>query len=405
MSHDKVLIIGAGVAGPVAALALQRAGIEATVYEAYPNTAHGVGAYLGVAPNGIAALDAVGLRERVQDLGVRTPRMALWNGAGRRLVEVANGLTLPDGTTNVTIRRANLYQALHEEAIRRGVRIEHGKRLVDVADTGDGLLARFADGSEAAGGVLIGADGMRSRVRALVDPNAPRPEYLRMLGTGGYAHGVTVPAEPGTFNFVFGRRGFFAYLVADDGTVWWFANEPWAQEPTNAELAATSTEDVKRRLIELFAGDAIPVERVLRATDEMVQPITMHSMAAPRRWHRGRMVLVGDAAHVTSPSSGQGASLAIEDAVVLARCLRDVPDVGQAFATYQALREDRVRKIYLNARRVNQGKAAGPVGRVIRDLLLPVLTKKIAKPEANQWLYAYRVDFDRAIGRDTARAA
>lgn len=403
--HGKVLIIGSGIAGPVTAMALQRVGIDATLYEAYPTTAHGIGAFLGLAPNGLDALAALDLREPVQRLGIPTPKMALWNGAGKRLAEFANGLTLSDGTTNLTIRRADLYQVLNDEAVRRGVRIEHDKRLVDVDQTADGVMARFADGTEADGSVLIGADGMRSRVRALVDPNAPRPAYVGLVGTGGYAPGVTLSALPGTFNFVFGKRAFFGYLVVESGEVWWFANEPRADEPTSAELAAVSPEESKRRLATLFTDDVIPAVEIIRATRDDLGLIPMHAMASPASWYRGRMVLVGDAAHVTSPSSGQGASLAIEDAIILARCLRDLPDPNEAFATYQRLRQDRVQKVFDGAKRTNRDKAAGPIGRVLRDLLMPLFAKKMAKPGAMAWLHDCHIEFDQPIVQELSRSA
>ncbi|HYU84126.1 MAG TPA: FAD-dependent monooxygenase, partial [Kribbellaceae bacterium] len=141
------LIIGAGVAGPVAAIALQRAGIDATVYEAYPTTAHGIGAFMGLAANGQDALAAIGLKDAVRSTGIPTPRMAMLNGAGRQLAEVDNGLTLPDGTSNLTVRRADLYDVLHAEALGHGVRIEYGKRLTSIEQTPDSVTATFDDGT------------------------------------------------------------------------------------------------------------------------------------------------------------------------------------------------------------------------------------------------------------------
>lgn len=405
MMHGRALIIGAGVAGPVTAMALQRVGIDATVYEAYPTTAHGVGAFMGLAPNGLDALNALGLREAVQAVGVPTPKMAMLNGAGRVLVEIANGLTLPDGTTNLTIRRADLYQVLQGEAVRRGIRIEYGKRLAAADPTDSGVVARFADGSTATGGLLIGADGLRSKVRCLVDPQAPAPEFVGLMDTGGFARGVKLGATRNTFHFVFGKRGFFGYIAVADDEVWWFANEPRPSEPTNAELLAMSPKESRQRLIKLFADDAIPAREIIDASTGEVGWLAMHSAAAPQRWHRGRMVLVGDACHVTSPSSGQGASLAIEDAVMLARCLRDLPVASEAFATYQRLRQDRVQKVYETAKKTNSSKAAGPVGRVFRDLLLPVFAKKMAKPEATAWLHRYHIAFNEPVDRESGRTA
>lgn len=109
------------------------------------------------------------------------------------------------------------------------------------------------------------------------------------------------------------------------------------------------------------------------------------------------MVLVGDSAHATSPSSGQGASLAVESAVQLARCLRDLPH-PEAFAAYEALRRERVEKIIAAAARTNSDKAAGPVARVLRDLFMPVAMKLLAKPEKMAWQYGYRIDWDAPVG-------
>jgi FAD-dependent urate hydroxylase len=389
------------VAGPVTAMALQRVGIDADVYEAYPTTAHGVGAFMGLAANGLDALNALDLREPVQAVGVPTPKMAMLNGAGKVLAAIANGLTLPDGTTNLTVKRADLYQVLHDEAVRRGVPIEYGKRLIGVDETADGVVARFSDGTEAAGSLLIGADGMRSKVRSLVDPEAPKPEYAGIVGTGGYAHGVRVDADPGTMYFAFGKRAFFGYQVVGEDETWWFANVP---EPTEKPATEVPPAETKRRLAGLFADDGYPAERIIEASTETATWLPTHSMAAPASWHRGRTVLVGDAAHVTSPSSGQGASMAIEDAVILARCLRDLPDPAEAFTTYQRLREERVHRVYANAKKLNASKAAGPVGRVFRDLLMPVFAKKMAKPDAIAWLHGYHIEFDEPVTSELAAA-
>lgn len=107
--------------------------------------------------------------------------------------------------------------------------------------------------------------------------------------------------------------------------------------------------------------------------------------------------MFGDSAHATSPSSGQGASLAVESAVHLARCLRDLPH-EQEFAAYERLRRARVEKIIAAAARTNTNKAAGPVARVLRDLILPTAMKLLAKPEKMAWQYGYRIDWDAPVG-------
>ena len=116
--------------------------------------------------------------------------MEIQSGTGKHLGEVPNGGALPDGTVSQTLKRADLYRALRDEAVRRGVRIEYGKRLVDAEVTPDGgVVARFEDGTGAEGDLLIGADGIRSRTRRIIDPNAPGARYVPVLNIGGYARG------------------------------------------------------------------------------------------------------------------------------------------------------------------------------------------------------------------------
>src|SRR5919106_1763380 len=164
------LIIGGGIAGPAAAMALQKAGIDPVVYEAHPSGADGVGVFLTVASNGVDALRVLGADGPALAAGLPTPRITLRSGTGKRLGETRTGVTLPDGTTSQTLKRADLYRVLHKQAVARGIRVEHGKRLVEAHDTGDGVRAVFADGSEAVADVLIGCDGVHSTVRRIIDP-------------------------------------------------------------------------------------------------------------------------------------------------------------------------------------------------------------------------------------------
>jgi FAD-dependent urate hydroxylase len=161
MAPANALIVGAGVCGPVAAMALRRAGIDATLYEARPEPKEDAGSYLTVATNGLDALRAIDACGPVFDAGFPTRETVLWSGTGKRLGTIPIGATLPDGTVSQTIKRAHLHRVLHDEAVRRGVPVEFGKRVTGVEATSGRVLARFEDGSEAVGDVLIGCDGIR----------------------------------------------------------------------------------------------------------------------------------------------------------------------------------------------------------------------------------------------------
>jgi 2-polyprenyl-6-methoxyphenol hydroxylase-like FAD-dependent oxidoreductase len=397
--YGRGLVIGGGIAGPVVAMALQRVGIESTVFEGTRVPSDGVGAFLTLASNGMDALQAIDAHRPVVAGGVRTERMVLSSGTGKFLGVVEAGIPLTDGTTTTTIERAKLYRVLHDQAVQRGIPIVHGKRLVDLEQSPDGVVARFADGTEERGGFLVGADGIWSTTRQLLEPDAPRPEYTGLLGVGGVARGVDLEAHPSSFEMMFGSRAFFGFLAAGDRRVLWFANLPTRPEPDRAALEAVSPRAWRDRLLDAFADDAVPVRDLIEATPEAaLRAAAMHTLEPPRSWHHGRAVLVGDAAHATSPSSGQGASLAAEDAVELARCLRDVPDLAAAFHAYQRLREGRVRRVLRAARRVNSDKAAGPFARRIRDAVMPLMLRTMATPERQLWLLGHHIDFTGPVG-------
>jgi 2-polyprenyl-6-methoxyphenol hydroxylase-like FAD-dependent oxidoreductase len=386
-------VIGGGIAGPVAAIALRKAGIEATIFEAYDEAAHGIGGELMLAPNGMAALSVIDAATAVEAVGIPTPRMVMETGTGKRLGEFHD---LPGLPTSRLFARADLYRALLEEAA--GIPVSYGKRLVGYSSDGTGVTATFADGSTVTADVLIGADGIRSTVRTLLDPHAPSPRYVGLLGCGAWVPADGLAQTGGAMHFAFGRRGFFGYAV-DDRHAGWFANLPSAEPLTAADAHRIPDETWLRRLKDLFADDTLPalamIDRV--RPGELVNVGAMHDMPPVPVWHRDRVVLVGDAAHATSPSSGQGASLAIESAVVLARCLRDLP-IDQAFAAYEELRRPRVERVIARTARINADKAPGRVGRIIRDLTFPIAMRTFYRPEKMMgWMHRYTIDWNAAI--------
>ncbi len=388
------LIIGGGITGPATAMALQKAGIDPVIYEARPAGADGIGAFLTVASNGIDALRTLGADKPALAAGFPTPAITLRSGTGKRLGQTRTGQTLADGTTSHTIKRADLYQVLHQEASSRGIRVEHGKRLVAAEDTGGGVRAVFADGSEAAGDVLIGCDGVHSAVRPIIDPAAPAPAYAGLVNTGGYASGVRAGIELGSYEMIFGKHAFLGYAAAPGAQVWWFANLPRRDEPARGEAQAIDCDQWRSQLLELFAGDAGPAIPLIDATPQIMAMSPIHTIAHLPAWHNGRMIVIGDAAHAPSPTSGQGASLSIEDALVLAKSLRDQPDPQAAFARFEAARRPRVERIIKWAARINNSKAAGPVGRVLRDAMLPMILTMTADSKALRQTYGYHIDWD-----------
>lgn len=387
------LIAGGGIAGPTAGIALTQAGIDATVYEAHQTSASGVGGALSIAPNGLDALDAIGASDAVRRVGTPITSIVLQSWTGRTLAEFG---TPPGMPTMQFVSRSDLYCSLAAEAHSRGVRMVHGKRLVDVAEHADGITACFADGSSADADVLIGADGIRSTVRSLIDPAAPQPDYAGLISFGAHVDHLDLPSTGGKMYMSFGRRAFFGYQVFDNASGLWFVNLP-REEPISYAAAMACDADIwLRELAATFRDDRTPAALIIERTNPADLLITgpVESMPKVATWSRGRLVVIGDAAHAASSSSGQGASLAIESAVQLARCLRDLP-YERAFARYEELRRKRVERIIAAAARTNSNKAAGPVARVVRDRLMPV-TMKLTTPEKATWQYDHHIDWPAA---------
>ncbi|MGW1741413.1 FAD-dependent monooxygenase [Nocardia sp. NPDC001965] len=390
---ETALVIGGGIAGPVAATALRKAGIDARVYEAYPNPAYTIGSGLALAPNGVAALDVIGAGDAVRDIAVSVPRMAL--SVGGKLLSMP---TLGDQPPLQLVDRGELHQVLHDRALAAGVPVEFGKRLESAEQTPDGVIARFTDGSTATADVLIGADGIRSTVRQLIDPAAPGPEFTGMLGFGATVD-CPIDIEPETIVFAYGRRAYYLYWPVGPGRIGWGVNLPSTEYLSLTEARRVPAEHWLEILRETY-GDDTPGGQLARATTaEQLETVgALHIMPPVPQWYRGRMVLVGDSVHAPSNSSGQGASLAVESAIELARCLRDIPDPTSAFAAYEALRRGRVEGVAARAAKINHSKTPGPVARKIMQWLMPVLARTVMKPEktlADE--QRYRIDWDEPV--------
>ncbi|MEV0194917.1 FAD-dependent monooxygenase [Nonomuraea sp. NPDC050691] len=392
----RALIIGGGIGGPATAMALLKAGIEPVVHEAYDAPADFTGSFLNTASNGLDALRAVDVDIAARADGFPIPHMELWSGTGKKLGEVENGVRPADGTVSVCVKRGLLQKVLREEAMSRGIAFHYGKRLESYhADPRGGVVATFADGTTATGDLLIGADGIHSRTRHILNPDAPAPTYTGLVGVGGYSRHPGLKPTTGTQHLIFGRKAFFGYLVRESGEIYWFANLDRPVEPTRAELAAT---DWKRHLAELFAGDQPFIREIIAGSTGPIGSYVVHDIPTSPVWHRGPAVLIGDAAHATSPSAGQGASMAFEDAIVLAKCLRDRPDVPAAFAAYERERRERVEKVVAYSRSLSDSKKApGPVGRFFRDLMMPIFLKRSASAEAHAWMYRHRITWDSPV--------
>lgn len=339
MTASGAIVIGAGPAGLVSALALSRAGIEPLVYERRTAPAAG-GSGLTLWPNALRALESIGLADEVRAISAPAAGIAVrsWRGT---VLSTTDEQSMRDryGDVGAVLERGDLLRVL-ARAQPAGV-VQTGRALASVTAGDHTATVRFADQDTVRARLVVGADGMRSRVRAATLGDLP-------LSPAGYtvwrgiAH-LALDARAGTLTL--GRGAQFGLFPMRGGRVYWFATLPASRRH------ATAAE-----LLEAFAGWHEPVELAIAATDPAAIVVTDVMDARPlARRHAGCAVLVGDAAHPSTPALGQGACQAIEDAVVLGRCLGAAcGDVAAALREYERRRVGRTNRMTIQARRMGR---------------------------------------------------
>jgi 2-polyprenyl-6-methoxyphenol hydroxylase-like FAD-dependent oxidoreductase len=195
---------------------------------------------------------------------------------------------------------------------------------------------------------------------------------------------------------IWGKNCFFGYTVAPDREIWWFANPPSRAEIPREQLRALTADQLRDQLVRLLSADKTPGAQIVRSTTGDIRLSNQYDLPAVPTWHNDAMVIIGDAAHAVSPASGQGCSLAFEDAVTLAPCLRDAPSVPAALHAYEQQRRSRVERIVAWGSGMNNTKKQGLAGRILRDLVLPIILKRAARPgemDKMSWMYAHHIDW------------
>lgn len=382
------LIIGGGIAGSALAFALRRTGREAVVAEARANHRDTGGAFLYLAPNGVNALGAIGLGDVPAAAGgFEASGLDFHNARGRRIAELAGEDDLDRyGAFGLVLRRARLHAELAERAQAAGASFLFDARLLELRTRSEGVEAVFADGRTLSADAVIGADGIWSTVRRLTWPDAPRPAYTGIVDCGSWNE-VELPNTTRQ-QMYFGHQAFFGYTV-NDGVAYWFTNVPRTDEPGRGELDDLDQDAWMRSIRRLHERDPAPITAILTTARHSLGAWPLYDMPALDAWHNERVCLIGDAAHAVSPSTGQGASLAIEDAAVLARWMQHEAHPAAAFGGFAAERKARAEKVVRFGRQIGARKVSSAAGNLFRDVTLGLFLRMGAKATADQ--YGYRV--------------
>jgi 2-polyprenyl-6-methoxyphenol hydroxylase-like FAD-dependent oxidoreductase len=368
----RVIVVGAGIGGLSLAIGLRRAGHEPVVLEQAPRV-EAVGAGITLFGNATYALDRLGVRDAVVARGSAPTRSAVLTSSGRALTELPTDLL--EGV--VAIHRADLHAALldHVDDVRLDFRVEQ------VEQEGTRVVVRDASGVEHEGDLLVGADGLRSAVRAAISDVTPQyGGYVAWRGV------VPAPAAAGELTESWGVGERFGLVDIGRGRTYWFATknapEGQADEPGGR----------KAELLRRFGGWHAPIPAMLEAVaEDAILRNDIFFLPPLPSWHDGRIVLLGDAAHAATPGVGQGAAQAIEDAVVLSSVLSRGGDVELALREYETTRQPRTRLIQKASRRMDKMAQLGHgVGARLRNAVVGHSPDRVRRGQIEP-LVRYRV--------------
>jgi 2-polyprenyl-6-methoxyphenol hydroxylase-like FAD-dependent oxidoreductase len=338
----RALIVGGGIGGLTAAVALRRAGVEAAVFERAPELRE-VGAGISLWANATRVLKGLGLYDDVRSSGAAEIGGELRSWRGALMLEIsAEDLRERFGEANLAVHRADLQKALLAALPPGTVRL--GAEFTGFTQNGDEVVARFADGREERGDLLVGADGIRSAVRAqLFGRRAPR--YAGYTAWRGIAEPRDGSLPEGVGLNLWGRGTEFGLAGVGRGRFYWFATR---NAPEGEREAAGGR---KREVLDLLSGWYEPARVAVEATAETeILRNDIYDRDPLERWGAGRVTLLGDAAHPMTPNLGQGACQAIEDAVVLARCLGGTGEVPRSLRLYEERRVRRTTTVVMRSR-------------------------------------------------------
>ncbi len=347
----RILIVGGGIAGLSTARALGLRGLESEIVErdAAPRIA-GAGVFLP--GNGMAAMRRLGLEDAVLARGAIIERRRLIDDRGRHLLDFDESTFWRSVAPSVALHRHDLHEILAHGA--SDIPIRFGITVTSLVDDGAGSIGvTFSDGAASVYDLVIGADGIHSGIRAMVF-GGPRPS---LVGQAGWRFVVDGHPDIAGWNGWLGRdRGFLA-LAIGRGRVYCYADvrSGTATDPTAGDMT---------RLAALFTAFPEPVPGLFAqappAADVWFSPVE----EVPPTWSQGRVQLVGDAAHASSPNMAEGASLAMEDALVLAEVLASSDDVGAALETFRARRSERVEWVQHTTHRRDRIRYLPPAFRI-----------------------------------------
>ncbi|MBH8567064.1 FAD-dependent monooxygenase [Nostoc sp. CENA67] len=374
---NRVIIIGGGIGGAATALALSRAGFEPVVYERTKELRE-VGAGIALWANATHILKNLGLLEEAKQVGYLTTNYQFNSQHGKELVNVSiDRFELPV----VGIHRAALHQLLWRNV--PGDKFRLGETFERLELQHNQVHAYFASGLRVEGDALIGADGLRSRVRSAILGDEP-PTYRNFKTWRGLTDYVPNKYRPGYIQEFLGPGQGFGFMMLGKGKMYWYAAMTAPEAQPDAAVG-------RKKELETIYQDWFPtIPELIAATDEAdILTTDLYDRPPTQPWSQQNITLLGDAAHPMLPTMGQGACTALEDAYVIAKCLREQPNPIAAFQQYESLRFPRTKAIVEQSlQSAKMGEFKNPLAVQLRNTFIKLMASAISSSFTS--LHAYR---------------
>jgi 2-polyprenyl-6-methoxyphenol hydroxylase-like FAD-dependent oxidoreductase len=343
----KVLIVGGGIGGLSLAIALRNRGIAADIVEIKKIwTVYGVG--IIQQSNVVRAMAELGIVDKYLAASYSFDAVGIYTSAGNRVALLpGKRLAGPEYPANLGISRLKLHEVLSHEAESRGATVTLGVTVEQLHQAENGVHVRFTDGREADYDFVVGADGIFSKVRKLVFPDAPEP---RFTGQAVWRYNFKRPKE---IDHVANFRGFkvnAGLVPLSQELMYMYVT---TIEPNNPKMPPEQLHTIMQDRIQGFGGLIAELRSQITDPSQVVYK-PMEVVLVPAPWYRGRVVLIGDAAHSTTPHLGQGAGMAIEDAIVLAEEIDNDRPAEQQLAAFMHRRYDRCKFVIDSSLRIGE---------------------------------------------------
>ncbi len=336
MEQQHVLVIGGGIGGLTAAIALARDGHQVSIVEQNTDASvYGVGIIQQA--NVVRAMAQLDLLEDYLGAGIPFETVAIHEPGGRLVAEIRSPQLVEGYPPNLGISRRALQKILLDRAVSLGVEMRFGTTATSIENGADKVRVILSDGRSVSFDLIVGADGIYSATRGLFFPDAPKPTFT---GQAVWRYNLPRPAALDALHVYNGPTGVGLVPMSDE-RMYLFAT---TAEPGNPHYPLAQRAAVMRRKLR---GTASAIEQlaaqIVDDSEVVYRPLEYFFLDGP--WHCGRIVLLGDAVHATTPHLGQGGGMAIEDSVVLAEAVAAASNYVEAFEVYQARRYARCKFI------------------------------------------------------------